>query len=101
MCIRDRGLLAVLDDLISQTIQRNGVSVVVIGVLDQLKCGSSGLVIGQDERAVGQHGVGAVSYTHLNIDFEKAKKAGVEFVIIRIGYRGYGSGTLVLDPRCV
>ena len=39
-----------------------------------------------------------VSKYQSNIDFEKAKKAGVEFVIIRIGYRGYGSGTLVLDP---
>ena len=39
-----------------------------------------------------------VSIYQSNIDFEKAKKAGVEFVIIRIGYRGYGSGTLVLDP---
>ena len=39
-----------------------------------------------------------VSKYQSTIDFEKAKKAGVEFVIIRIGYRGYGSGTLVLDP---
>ena len=39
-----------------------------------------------------------VSKYQSNIDFEKAKKAGVEFVIIRIGYRGYGSGALVLDP---
>ena len=39
-----------------------------------------------------------VSKYQSNIDFEKAKKAGVEFVIIRIGYRGYGSGTLVLAP---
>ena len=39
-----------------------------------------------------------VSKYQSKIDFEQAKKAGVEFVIIRIGYRGYGSGTLVLDP---
>ena len=26
------------------------------------------------------------------------RTAGVKFVIIRIGYRGYGSGALVLDP---
>ena len=36
-----------------------------------------------------------VSKYQSKIDFEQAKKAGVEFVIIRIGYRGYGSGTLV------
>ena len=28
----------------------------------------------------------------------KVKQAGAEFVMIRIGYRGYGSGALVLDP---
>ena len=39
-----------------------------------------------------------VSKYQANIDFDKAKKAGVEFVIIRIGYRGYSSGSLVLDP---
>ena len=39
-----------------------------------------------------------VSKYQSSINFEQAKQAGVEFVIIRIGYRGYGSGTLVLDP---
>ena len=40
-----------------------------------------------------------VSKYQSNIDWNKVKKAGVNFVIIRIGYRGYGaSGTLVLDP---
>ena len=39
-----------------------------------------------------------VSKYQTNIDWEQVKKAGVEFVIIRIGYRGYGTGTLVLDP---
>lgn len=33
------------------------------------------------------------------MDWAKIKKAGVSFVIVRIGYRGYGAaGTLVLDP---
>ena len=40
-----------------------------------------------------------VSKYQSNIDWNKIKKAGVNFVIIRIGYRGYGaSGTLVKDP---
>jgi len=40
-----------------------------------------------------------VSKYQSNIDWNKVKKAGVNFVIIRIGYRGYGaSGTLVKDP---
>ena len=32
------------------------------------------------------------------IDWKTVKEAGVEFVIIRAGYRGYGSGALVEDP---
>lgn len=39
-----------------------------------------------------------VSKYQSNIDWEQVKTAGVKFVIIRIGYRGYGSGALVLDP---
>lgn len=31
------------------------------------------------------------------IDFVKLKKAGINFVMIRVGARGYGSGQLVLD----
>ncbi|MBR1864324.1 MAG: glycoside hydrolase family 25 protein [Ruminococcus sp.] len=39
-----------------------------------------------------------VSYYQPNTDWEKAKAAGVEFAIVRIGYRGYGkAGTLVYD----
>lgn len=41
-----------------------------------------------------------VSYYQGNIDWKKVKNSGVEFVIIRVGYRGYGSaGTLVEDPK--
>ena len=40
-----------------------------------------------------------VSKYQKNINWNQIKKAGVSFVIVRIGYRGYGaSGTLVLDP---
>ena len=31
------------------------------------------------------------------VDFGKLKKAGVDFVMLRVGARGYGSGQLVLD----
>ena len=31
------------------------------------------------------------------VDFVKVKKAGIDFVMIRVGARGYGSGQLVLD----
>lgn len=33
-----------------------------------------------------------------NIDWKQVKEAGVEFVMIRLGFRGYGEGTLELDP---
>lgn len=34
-----------------------------------------------------------------DIDWAKVKQAGVRFVMIRVGYRGYGNGTLVEDTR--
>lgn len=40
-----------------------------------------------------------VSKYQTNMDWEKIKSSGVSFVIIRIGFRGYGAeGKLVLDP---
>lgn len=41
-----------------------------------------------------------VSYYNEDVDFAKVKKAGVDFVIIRAGYRGYGTaGTLCADTK--
>ena len=40
-----------------------------------------------------------VSKYQSKLDWNKVKQAGAEFVIIRIGYRGYETGALVLDPR--
>lgn len=39
-----------------------------------------------------------VSKWNKEIDWEKVKDAGVEFAIIRCGYRGASTGALVLDP---
>lgn len=39
-----------------------------------------------------------VSKWNRTIDWDKVKDAGVEFAIIRCGYRGASSGALVLDP---
>jgi len=36
-----------------------------------------------------------------NIDWKKVKNSGIEFAIIRLGYRGYGSGKLVQDDYAV
>ena len=32
------------------------------------------------------------------VDFSKLKKAGIDFCMLRVGARGYGTGQLVLDP---
>ena len=43
-----------------------------------------------------------VSYYNKNIDWEEVKDSGVDFAIIRVGYRGYGSaGTLCTDTKFV
>ena len=39
-----------------------------------------------------------VSKYQTSINWQKVKNAGINFVIIRCGYRGYGSGVLVQDP---
>lgn len=40
-----------------------------------------------------------VSYYQEDIDWVKVKQAGIDYVMIRLGYRGYESGKLVLDSR--
>lgn len=43
-----------------------------------------------------------VSYYNKNIDWEEVKDSGVDFAIIRVGYRGYGAaGTLCTDTKFV
>ncbi|MBP3674181.1 MAG: hypothetical protein J6J18_10185 [Oscillospiraceae bacterium] len=39
-----------------------------------------------------------VSAHQQEIDWEQVKASGVDFVMVRIGYRGYESGKLVIDP---
>ncbi|MDR2888454.1 MAG: glycoside hydrolase family 25 protein, partial [Lachnospiraceae bacterium] len=39
-----------------------------------------------------------VSKYNKEIDWERVKSAGIEFAIIRLGYRGYTSGALIIDP---
>lgn len=40
-----------------------------------------------------------VSKYQSSINWQKVKNAGINFAIIRCGYRGYGSGVLVQDPK--
>lgn len=42
-----------------------------------------------------------VSRWNGNINWKKVKEAGIDFAIIRVGYRGYGTGKLVQDPLAV
>jgi GH25 family lysozyme M1 (1,4-beta-N-acetylmuramidase) len=40
-----------------------------------------------------------ISYHQGTVDFTKIKEDGIDFVILRLGYRGYSSGTLVTDSK--
>lgn len=40
-----------------------------------------------------------VSYYQGDIDWTAVKNSGVEYVFVRVGYRGYGEGTLAADPN--
>ena len=42
-----------------------------------------------------------VSFYQDNVDFEKVKAAGIDFVFIRAGFRGYGTGSLNEDAKAV
>lgn len=53
----------------------------------------------EDETYITKLGVDVSTYQG-EIDWQKVKEQGIEFAIIRIGFRGYGeSGNLVLDER--
>lgn len=50
----------------------------------------------EDQKIVSKFGID-VSEHQGAIDWQTVKRAGVDFAIIRVGYRGYSGGTLVLD----
>ncbi len=49
----------------------------------------------------GGNGIMGIDVSKWNgdIDWQKVKEAGVEFAIIRCGYRGSSTGALVIDPK--
>ncbi|MCQ2565959.1 MAG: glycoside hydrolase family 25 protein [Clostridia bacterium] len=51
-----------------------------------------------DGQTVSIKGIDVSKYQE-EIDWEKVAASGVKFAIIRLGYRGYSSGDLVLDER--
>lgn len=59
---------------------------------------NNGIYSYEDDVYTSKLGIDVSSYQK-NINWKKVKEAGVEFAILRIGYRGYGeSGKLVEDP---
>lgn len=54
----------------------------------------------ENGKVVGHKGIDVSKYQG-DIDWKKVKEDGIEFAIIRIGYRGYGSGQLVMDENAI
>jgi len=52
----------------------------------------------EDSRKISKAGID-VSKEQGQIDFNKVKKAGIDFVMIKAGARGYGSGQLIADEK--
>ncbi|MBO5291585.1 MAG: glycoside hydrolase family 25 protein [Lachnospiraceae bacterium] len=52
----------------------------------------------EDSVQISRLGVDLSKYNG-EVDFKKLKKTGVEFVMIRVGARGYGSGQLIQDEK--
>lgn len=62
----------------------------------KLVCQSDLMKYYEDSRLVSFVGVD-ISKAEGYVDFNKLKKAGVDFVMLRVGARGYSSGQLVID----
>ncbi|MBR2785985.1 MAG: glycoside hydrolase family 25 protein [Clostridia bacterium] len=60
---------------------------------------NSGFYRYEDDKYKSRIGIDVSAYQG-NIDWKKVKDAGVEFAILRLGYRGYGdAGNIVLDKK--
>ena len=66
---------------------------------ESLKVLGSGEIQYQENGNVTSHKGIDVSRYQGEIDWEKVVADGVEFAIIRLGYRGYGTGVIVLDEK--
>lgn len=62
----------------------------------KLVCQSDLMKYYQEGRLTSYVGVDISKYQDY-VDFLKVKKAGIDFVMLRVGARGYGSGQIVLD----
>lgn len=64
---------------------------------DLFRKNENGVVTYESKQYTSQFGIDVSRYQG-NIDWKQVKQAGVDFAIMRLGYRGYGSGALVMDP---
>ena len=62
----------------------------------KLVCQSSLMKYYEDGKQTSYVGVDISKYQDY-VDFTKVKKAGIDFVMLRVGARGYGTGQLMLD----
>lgn len=62
----------------------------------QVKDGFKNYIV--DNQVVSYRGID-VSNFQGEIDWQQVKNAGVDFAMIRLGYRGYGTGVIELDER--
>lgn len=62
----------------------------------KLVCQSNLMKYFEDGRQTSFVGIDISKFQNY-IDFVKVKKAGIDFVMIRVGARGYGTGQLILD----
>lgn len=58
------------------------------------------IVYTKEDKVVSVKGIDVSKYQG-EIDWEKVAKDGVEYAIIRIGYRGYGTGAIILDENAI
>lgn len=67
---------------------------------EQLKVTEDGEVLYTDKngKVISKKGIDISKYQG-DVNWDKVAKDGVEFVMLRVGYRGYGTGAIVLDEK--
>lgn len=68
--------------------------------LEQLKTRNGRKFYVENSKVTSHLGID-VSIHQDNIDWKKVKQSGIEFAIIRLGFRGYGTGEAMLDDNYI
>ena len=74
----------------------DGDNLMIYGYENLFKFNSNGYLTYDDKTYTCRVGVDVSKYQG-TIDWAKVKASGVDFAILRLGYRGYGTGALALD----